>query len=77
MENIKKAALNEAQRKMNDQFRLLNNSLDNIRNSFGIGRMTQPTNVYNNPPGGQFFFDVQNSLRGFAGDSLTGLIGGG
>lgn len=77
LENIKKAALNEAQRKMNDQFRLLNNSLDNIRNSFGIGRMTQPTNVYNNPPGGQFFFDVQNSLRGFAGDSLSGLIGGG
>jgi hypothetical protein len=74
IQNLKSAALNEAQRGLNAQFALLNNSLDKIRNSFGIGRIPAPTNVYNIPPGGQFFFDVQNSLRDFAGDVLTGLI---
>ncbi len=76
LQNIKKAALNEAQRQLNNQFRLVNNSLDKVRNSFGIGRMSEPTNVYNNPPGGQFFFDVKNSLRNFGGDILGGLLGG-
>jgi len=77
IQNLKKAALNDAQRGLNAQFALLNNSLDKIRNSFGIGKMSAPTNVYNIPPGGQFFFDVQNSLRNFAGDVLTGFITGG
>ena len=76
LQNIKKAALNEAQRQLNNQFRLVNNSLDKVRNSFGIGRMSEPTNVYKNPPGGQFFFDVKNSLRNFGGDILGGLLGG-
>jgi hypothetical protein len=83
VENLKDAALREAQRQLNIQFRLLNNSIDNIRNAFGIGRIPAPKNVYfpkqNTGPYGnsQFFFDVQNSLRNFAGDALTGLIGGG
>ena len=76
LQNVKKAALNEAQRQLNSQFRLVNNSLDKVRNTFGIGRMREPTNVYNSPPGGQFFFDVKNSLRDFAGDVLGGLLGG-
>lgn len=76
LQNVKKAALNEAQRQLNSQFRLVNNSLDKVRNSFGIGRMSEPTNVYSNPPGGQFFFDVKNSLRNFGGDVLGGLLGG-
>ena len=75
--NLKRAALSEAQRQLNNQFRLLNNTIDKVKNSFGIGRMSTPTNVYNNPPGGQFFFDVQNSLRNFAGDTLSGLFFGG
>lgn len=75
--NLKRAALSEAQRQLNNQFRLLNNTIDKVRNSFGIGRMSAPTNVYSNPPGGQFFFDVQNSLRNFAGDTLSGLFFGG
>jgi hypothetical protein len=60
----------------------LNDSLDRIRNQFGLGRMPAPTNVYfptqNTGPYGQsnVFFDVQNSLRNFGGDILTGLIGG-
>jgi hypothetical protein len=83
VENLKDAALREAQRQLNIRFRLLNNSIDNIRNAFGIGRIPAPKNVYfpkqNTGPYGnsQFFFDVQNSLRNFAGDTLTGLIGGG
>jgi len=76
LQNIKKAALNEAQRQLNNQFRLVNNSLDKVRNSFGIGRMREPTNVYNNLPNAQFFFDVKNSLRDFGGDVLGGLLGG-
>lgn len=83
LENLKDTALKEAQRQLNIQFRLLNNSIDRIRNSFGIGRMPPPTNVYfptqNTGPYGNstVFFDVQNALRNFAGDTLTGLIGGG
>ena len=83
VENLKDAALKEAQRQLNIRFQLLNNSIDRIRNAFGIGRIPAPTNVYfpkqNTGPYGnsQFFFDVQNSLRNFAGDTLTGLIGGG
>jgi len=76
LRNVKKAALNEAQRQLNNKFRLVNNSLDKIRNSFGIGRMSEPTNVYKNPPGGQFFYDVKNSLRNFGGDVLGGMLGG-
>jgi len=82
LENLKDAALNEAQRQLNIRFRLLNDSLDRIRNQFGLGRMPAPTNVYfptqNTGPYGQsnVFFDVQNSLRNFGGDILTGLIGG-
>jgi len=76
LKNIKKSALNEAQRQLNNQFRLVNNSLDKIRSSFGIGRMREPTNVYSNLPNSQLFFDVKNSLRDFGGDVLGGLLGG-
>jgi hypothetical protein len=38
--------------------------------------MREPTNVYKSLPGGQFFFDVKNSLRDFGGDVLGGLLGG-
>lgn len=73
--SLKKAVLNETQRQLNDQFRLLNNSIDRVRDSFGIGRMSDPTNVYSVPAGGsRIFFDVRNSLRNFAGDSLSGII---
>lgn len=74
--SLKRAALNEAQRQLNNQFRLLNNTLDKVRNSFGIGRMAPPTNVYQGAQPGTFFFDVQNSLRNFAGDTLSGTIFG-
>ena len=77
LESIKKAALNEAQRQLNARFTLINNSFNKIRDSFGItSRMSPPTNVYDprNTGAGNFFFDVQNSLRDFGGDALGGLL---
>ena len=74
LEGVKRAALTETQRRLNIQFTLLNDTLDRIRNTYGIGRIPEPTNVYNYTPGGQFFFDVKNSLRNFAGDILSGYI---
>ena len=38
--------------------------------------MSPPTNVYQGAQPGTFFFDVQNSLRNFAGDTLSGTIFG-
>ena len=78
---LKTALQNEVRAQVNTRLRLLNNTLDKIRNEAGIGRMREPTNVYKNyenPLGisSGTFFDVQNSLRDFAGDSLGGKIGG-
>lgn len=74
---VKRAALSEAQRRLNEEFRLLNNAIDKVRDSFGLGRMSAPTNVYQIPNNGsRFFFDVQNSLRNFVGDSLGNTIFG-
>ena len=77
----KKAAINRVNTAINIRARLLNNSIDKIRNSMGIGRMSAPTNVYK-PPGGasnpnsRFFYDIQNGLRDFLGESLGGALGG-
>jgi hypothetical protein len=79
LNNLKTAGLMEAQRQINTRFTLLNRSLDRIRNSFGIGRMSDPTNVYDFGAtyNRTFINDVRNSLRTFAGESLTALITGG
>jgi len=81
LNGLKNAALQEAQRQLNTQFSLVNDSIDQIRNSFGIGRMSEPTNVYQSQIvdgiSNQFFFDVRNSLRDFGGDTLSGFITGG
>jgi hypothetical protein len=87
--NLERAAKNELQGQINTRLRLLNNTLDKIRNASGVGRMREPTNIYkvpymwqgiSNGLGGQissnFFFDVQNSLRDFAGDAVGGTLGG-
>lgn len=102
---LKKTLQNEIKAQVNTRLRLLNNTLDKIRNEGGVGRMRAPTNVYSSHPphagmdaelnlpsyigggaigGGAIaagisptaFFDVQNSLRDFAGDALGGKIGG-
>jgi hypothetical protein len=87
--SLQNSVENETQRQVDIRLRLLNNTLDKVRNSVGLGRMREPTNIYKAPYiwqgisnglGGQvsstFFFDVQNSLRDFAGDSLGSVLGG-
>jgi hypothetical protein len=79
--NLEKAAVKELKSQVNTRLRLLNNTLDKLRNDAGIGRMREPTNVYktySNPLGisSGFFFDVHNSLRDFAGESVGGKLGG-
>ncbi len=87
--NLEKAVLNEVQGQITVRFRLLNNTLDKIRNAAGVGRMSDPTNIYEAPymfqgiadaTGGKvsntFFFDIHGSLREFAGDSLGSVLGG-
>jgi len=102
---LNKTVENEIKGQVNTRLRLLNTSLDKIRNSSGIGRMRAPTNVYSSHPnhagmsgeknipnyisdipfiGGAAsaagvsptaFFDVQNAVRDFAGDSLGSVLG--
>ena len=79
---LKTALQRELRAQVNTRLRLLNNTLDKIRNEAGMGRMSEPTNVYtsylgDNPLGisSGAFFDVKNSLRNFAGDALGGKIG--
>jgi hypothetical protein len=79
--NLEKAAVKELKSQVNTRLRLLNNTLDKLRNDAGIGRMREPTNVYktySNSLGisSGFFFDVHNSLRDFAGESVGGKLGG-
>jgi hypothetical protein len=81
LQGLKAAALNEAQRQLNTQFSLVNRTIDELRSNLGIGRMSEPTNVYQSQimdgVSNQFFFDVRNSLRDFGGDTLTNAITGG
>jgi len=76
----------EAQGQINKRFALLNDSLDKIRNASGIGKMSQPTNVYEgyydkvSQTSGlstRFFYDLHNSLRDFGGDQLGSFLPGG
>jgi hypothetical protein len=87
-QNLKKTVKNEVRGQINNRLRLLNNTLDKIRNANGVGRMREPSNIYEVPYfyqgisdglGGKvssnFFYDVHNSLREFAGDSIGGRLG--
>ena len=89
-QNLEKAVVNELKGQVNNRLRLLNNTLDKIRNAAGIGRMREPSNIYKVPYfyqglanglGGNvssnFFYDVHNSLRDFAGDAAGNALGGG
>jgi hypothetical protein len=66
------AVVREVNRQITTQARLLNNTLDNIRNSIGLGRMSAPTNVYyGNSP---FRNDVVNAARDFVGQSVRSFF---
>ena len=113
-ENLAKSLQSTVEKEIKGQvdtrMRLLNNTLEKVRNSAGLGRMRAPTNVYTSHPnhagmdgerangfstvpnyisdipfvGGAAssagvsptsFFDVQNAVRDFAGDSLGSVLG--
>jgi hypothetical protein len=77
--NLTKKVVNrtiqEVNRQMSIRLSLLNNTLDKIRNSMGIGRMREPSNVYKYP-NSTYFYDIHNALRDFGGDSIGGALGG-
>jgi hypothetical protein len=62
----KTAVTNEAQRRLNDQFRLLNNTIDKVRNAYGLGRMSPPTNVYTQE--NLALNQLRGAVRNFVGD---------
>ena len=70
----KTAITNEAQRQLNDRFRLLNNTIEKVKQSYGLGSISAPTNVYNIKPGSTPFYDVMNALRNFTGDVLGSAL---
>lgn len=70
------AGTREFNRKVDVRARLLNRTLENIRNSVpNAGRMSAPTNVY---AGDQFSLrtDTINAVRGFVGRSVRGFFSG-
>jgi hypothetical protein len=68
----KRVALNAGQQILNDQFRLLNNTIDKVRNAYGLGRISPPTNVYANVNPTQI--GLQNAIRNFGGDVASSLL---
>ena len=70
----KTAITNEAQRQLNDRFRLLNNTIEKVKQAYGLGQISPPTNVYNVTPGSTPFYDVMNALRNFTGDVLGSAL---
>ena len=88
--NLNRAVNKELKSQINIRLRLLNNTIDKIRNAIGIGQMSDPTNVYlplgfpGDPTqlgGGlqissNFFYDVRGALRTFVGDAAGVKLGG-
>ena len=87
---IKQAAAREVNRRITDQARLLNRTLDNIRDALLVGRMSPPTNVYQADylrgviPDIRFSFAGQNVRIGLEpsamaqadlGNALRGFVG--
>ena len=72
--DLRRAAANEINRRVITQARLLNRTLDNIRNAVPLaGRMGSPTNVYEQDQL-SLTTDVQNAIRNFAGKSVRGFF---
>lgn len=72
--DLKRAGINEINRRIITQARLLNRTLDNIRNAIPLaGRMSSPTNVYEQDQL-SLATDVQNAIRNFAGRSVRGFF---
>lgn len=70
--SAKRVALNAGQQILNDQFRLLNNTIDKVRNAYGLGRISAPTNVYSGVSLNQAM--LQNAIRNFGGDIASSFL---
>lgn len=70
--STKRVALNVGQQLLNDQFRLLNNTIDKVRNAYGLGRISPPTNVYAGVNPNQAA--LQTAIRNFGGDVASAFI---
>ena len=68
---LKGAAVREVNRRVADQARLLNRTLDRIRDAVGLGRMSAPRNVYE---GDLLQNDIRNAFRQFIGQSVRGFF---
>ena len=83
VDNVRVAAQRKLQSVVNTQVALLNQSVNKVLNAVaGTQGIKPPTNVYDN--GGsngiqnpRFFYDVRGQLADFAGDSISGILGGG
>ena len=83
VDNIRVAAQRQLQSVVNTQVALLNQSVNKALNAVaGTQGIKPPTNIYDN--GGsngiqnpRFFYDVRGQLADFAGDSISGILGGG
>jgi hypothetical protein len=71
-QGLKRAAINEVNRQIITQAALLNKTIDNIRNSVGLGRMSEPTNVYTGT--NAFRNDVINTFRNALGNSVKSFF---
>jgi hypothetical protein len=73
VKNVEKAIDNRINTDLTIQYKLLNETLENIRNSIGFGRMSEPTNVYETNP---LKDDLKNAFRDFVGQSIKGFFSG-
>lgn len=62
----KRIVITVAQQQLNNQFRLLNNTIDKVRNAYGLGRMSPPTNVYTQE--NLALNQLRGAVRNFVGD---------
>jgi hypothetical protein len=74
-------AISEVNNQINLRKRLLNDTINKIRNAFGLGGLkTEPKRVYPKPYTPHsfgIFFDVRNDLYNFLGEEVSSIIQGG
>lgn len=73
VKDAEKAINNRINTDLTNQYKLLNETLTNIRNSVGFGRMSEPVNVYDRNP---YQDDLKNAFRNFVGQSIKGFFSG-
>ena len=78
--NVANSAIREINQQITNRTALLNNTLNKIRNSFGLGGLpTEPKNIYPKPYAPTsfgIFFDVRNELFNFIGEDVSSALAG-